>query len=218
MRAIEAYPSRLWGVRIMDLFADDADERLRRVVGHDRMLGVRMHTCLEYDAIPAELNRDATWILDDELAPVWKTAADLGTPVFVFPKAQQLDAVADLADAHPDVTLVVDHMAYPDDTTAPDEEPWTRFRLLAEHENVYVKIISLPRSSDEGFPYHDLHGYVRALLDWFGADRLMLGSDYPWMDSWTGYEDCISWPERVDFLSARDLAYLSYCTFEEVHG
>jgi L-fuconolactonase len=45
----------------------------------------------------------------------------------------------------------------------------------------------------------------------------MLGSDYPWMDDWAGYEDCLSWVETVDFLSARDLSYLSHRTFERVH-
>jgi L-fuconolactonase len=37
------------------------------------------------------------------------------------------------------------------------------------------------------------------------------------MDSWDGYERCLSWIEEVDFVSARDLAYLSHRTFDELH-
>lgn len=220
MRAIEAFPDRLWGVGLMDFFQHDPDDvraDLRRIVGHERMLGVRMHACLEYAEYPTELNRAADWILDDDLEPVWTEAATLDTTVFVFPKAQQLSMVARIADAHPDVQLVVDHMAFPDETTAPDETPWTDFEAVAEHDNVAVKVSSLPRSAKTEWPYEDLQGYVRNLMEWFGPERLMLGSDYPWMDDWASYEDCLSWVERAEFLSARDLSYLGHRTFERVH-
>lgn len=220
MRAIEAFPDRLYGVGLMDFFQDDpgavrAD--LERVVGHDRMLGVRMHACLEYEGSPTELDRTADWILDDKLDPVWEAAADLDMSVFVFPKAEQLSMIAEIAEAYPDVQLVVDHMAFPDETTAPDEAPWTDFETLAEHDNIAVKVSSLPRSATTEWPYKDLHGYVRSLLEWFGPEQLMLGSDYPWMDNWASYEDCLSWIEEAPFLSARDASFLTHRTFERVH-
>lgn len=220
MRAIEANPNRLWGVGIMDFFSDDPRQvraDLRRVVGHNRMLGVRMHACLEYAEYPTNLNRTADWILDDALTPVWEEAASLGTSIFIFPKAQQLPMIADLAAEYPDVSIVVDHMAFPDETTTPDEAPWTSFRALADHENVAVKVSSLPRSSESQWPYKDLHGYVRNLVEWFGSERLMLGSDYPWMDNWANYKSCLSWIEEVVFLSAQDISYLTHRTFEQVH-
>ena len=220
MRAIEAHPDRLWGVGLMDFFRDDPAQvraDLRRVVGHDRMLGVRMHACLAYAEHPSELDRTADWITDDALEPVWAEAAALDATVFVFPKAEQLSMIADLADDHPDVSIVVDHMAFPDETTDPDESPWTDFESVAEHENVAVKVSSLPRSAEGEWPYADLHGYVRNLVEWFGSERLMLGSDYPWMDDWASYEDCLSWVEEASFLSARDLSYLTHRTFERVH-
>ncbi|MFB6136199.1 MAG: amidohydrolase [Halobacteriaceae archaeon] len=221
MRAVEAHPDRLYGVGVMDFFPNDpegAAETLRRVAGHPRMLGVRMHAAMAYATIPDAVDRSADWIRDERLDPVWAAAADADARVFVFPKAQQLDHVAAVADAHPDVTLVVDHMAWPDETTAPDEAPWTEFEAVAERDNVYVKVSSLPRSADEPWPYPDLHGYVRNLLEWFGPERLLLGSDYPWMDSWGSYEDCLNWVDAADFLSGRDRAYLSYRTFETLHG
>jgi L-fuconolactonase len=221
MRSIEAHPDRLYGVGIMDFFGNDADEtraHFRRVVGHERMLGVRMHAALAYETIPTELDRIGDWVLDERLEPVWEEAATQDACIFVFPKAEQLSMVEQLAGDHPDVSLVVDHMAWPDETTDPDDEPWTDFADVAEHENVYVKVSSLPRSSESGWPYEDLHGYVRNLLSWFGAERLMLGSDYPWMDSWAPYGDCLSWVDGAEFLSGRDRAHLSYRTFEKLHG
>ena len=89
---------------------------------------------------------------------------------------------------------------------------------MANYDSVVVKISSLPRSIEEEWPYEDLWGYVRNLVDWFGLDRLLLGSDYPWTDDWAGYEECLSWVEAVPFLSARDYSYLAHRTFERVHG
>jgi L-fuconolactonase len=122
-----------------------------------------------------------------------------------------------LASETPNVPIVIDHMAWPDDTTEPDSLPWTEFESVSEHSNTFVKVSSVPRSSEEDWPYPDIHGYLRNLLEWFGSDRLMLGSDYPWMDSWASYEDCLSWIDEVDFLSARDAAYLRNRTFDRLH-
>lgn len=221
MRSIEAHPSRLYGVGLLELFPDDPDavrDHLRRVVGHDRMLGVRLHAALEYEQSPTSLDRHGDWIRDDRLDPFWEEAAALDTNVFVFPKAQQLQHVEALARDHPDVTFVVDHMAWPDETTGHDREPWSRFEAVAEHDNVFVKVSSVPRSATDGWPYESMHGYVRRLLEWFGADRLMIGSDYPWMDDWASYEDCLSWIDGVDALSGRDRAQLRYRTFDSLKG
>jgi L-fuconolactonase len=220
MRAIEAHPDRLWGVGLCEYFGDaeTVRESVRRVLGNERMLGLRFHACLAYAEHPTELDRHAEWILDDDLEPAWEVAAATDSAVFVFPKAEQLAMVATLADRHPDVTVVVDHMAFPDETTAPDESPWTDFEAVAERSNVAVKVSSLPRSAESAWPYPDLHGYVRRLVEWFGPERCMLGSDYPWMDDWAGYEESLSWVEECEFLSARDLSYLSGRAFESVHG
>lgn len=221
MRAIETHPDRLYGVGILGFFQDEPDDAvaaLERVTGHPRMLGVRMHAALEYAEIPTAVDRRADWILDDRLEPVWRRAGDLDTCVFVFPKAQQLPALETLAGRYPETTIVVDHMAWPDETTEPDAAPWTDFAALADHDNVYVKLSSLPRSAAEPWPYADLHGYVTNLLEWFGPERLLLGSDYPWMDDWASYDDCLSWLEAVESLSRRDRAFVSYRTFERLHG
>ena len=116
------------------------------------------------------------------------------------------------------MTVVVDHMAFPDETTAADEAPWTDFEALAGRSNVAVEVSSLPRSAESEWPYPDLHGYVRYLLEWFGPERCMLGSDYPWMDDWASCDECLSWVAELETLSARDLSYLSGRSFASVHG
>jgi len=232
MRAIEAHPDRLYGVGHTDYFGggttgrdrgragDEAAirERVRQVVGHERMLGVRFYAALEYSEFPTDLDRTGDWISDDALDPVFDELVRQDACLYVFPKAEQLTQVAAIADENPDLDIVVDHMAFPDETTDPDEAPWADFEAVAERANTYVKVSSLPRSADSAFPYPDLHGYVRNLLAWFGPERLLLGSDYPWMDDWADYGDCLQWVEAVDWLSARDAAWLRYRSFRRLHG
>jgi len=241
MRAIEAHPDRLYGVGHTAYFDRDPDgegyrsadpqalrQRVRQVVGHERMLGVRLYAALAYDELPTELDRTGDWITDDALTPVFEELRRRDACLYVFPKAEQLPFVADIAERYPDLDVVVDHVAYPDETTAPDQPPWSAFEQVAQHENTHVKVSSLPRSaaevageasSDGGPPtYPALHGYVRALLEWFGPERLLLGSDYPWMDQWADYAECLQWVDHVEWLSARDAAWLRYRTFERLHG
>lgn len=219
MRSIEAHPDQLFGVGLMDFFDDETTlrNRVRQVVGHDRMLGIRMHSIFEYAEIPQTVNRDADWIADDQLDPVWDELENQDAALFIFPKAEQIAMIAELVKDHPNVPVVIDHMGWPDETTAPNEAPWTDFRQLSNANNTYVKVSSLPRSAATPWPYEDLHGYVRNLVEWFGPERLMLGSDYPWMSSWADYEECLSWIHEVEFLSARDLSYLTHRTFHNLH-
>jgi len=181
MRSIEAHPNRLWGVGLLDVFADRETVRadVRRVTGHGRILGIRMHPALAYGTPPGPVDRTANWIADDRLEPAWEAAAAADAIVFLLAKAPQLPAIDAIALEHPGVRIVVDHMAWPDEETAPDERPWTAFEDLAERENVAVKVSSLPRSATDEWPYESLYPYVRRLVDWFGSDRLLLGSDYP---------------------------------------
>lgn len=219
--AIEAHPDRLYGVGLLEFFPDDPDEvadSFRRVVSHDRILGVRMHAALAYAETPTEIDRHGDWFLDDRLDPLFDAAADSDSAIFVFPKAQQLTDVQTLVAENPGIQFVVDHMAWPDETTAPDEPPWTDFEAVAAHDNVAVKVSSLPRSSEQSWPYRDLWPYVSNLVEWFGPERLMLGSDYPWMDDWATYEECLSWVEEAAFLSHRDRRYLTSEAFDEIHG
>ena len=219
MRSIEAHPDRLWGVSLIDFFRDSKQVRadFRRATGHKRILGVRMHAALAYGDPPGPVERTGDWILSDSLEPVWDESARSDKAIFIFPKAEQLSMIATLAERYPDVQFVVDHMAWPDEVTAPDEGPWITFKQVAEHTNVAVKVSSLPRSANDPWPYKSLHGYVRRLMEWFGPERLMLGSDYPWMDDWATYKECLSWVEACEYCSARDYAYLSHRTFDRIH-
>lgn len=220
LRSLEAHPDRLWGFGVLEYFDDEpaVRESVQRVLGHERMLGVRFHAAFEYAAVPSVMDRTADWIAADELAPVWDELAAHDATAMVLVKPEQFPLVASLAGDNPGVDFVVEHLGWPDEGTAPEEGSWTDVERLAEHDNVAVKLSSIPRTSGEAWPYENVAGYVRPLLEWFGPERLMLGSDYPWLDSLASMDECLSWVETAEYLSARDLSFLSHRTFDDLRS
>jgi len=215
LRSIEAHPERLWGVGVTEYQTDEKALRasVQRVLAHERMLGLRFHAAFEYGPTPGDLDPTADWIAADEMTPLYEELGRQDGAAFVLAKPQQLPMLAALAERFPDVDFIVEHMAFFEEQIDPAAPPWTNFETLAEHDNAYVKVSSIPRASDESWPYADVEPYVRSLVEWFGPERLLLGSDYPWLHDSASYEACLSWPEAADYLSARDLSYLSYRTF-----
>lgn len=220
LRSIEAHPDRLWGFGVLEYFDDEPAlrESMRRVLGHERMLGVRFHAAFEYAEVPSTMDRSADWIAADDLSPVWDALAAHDAAAMVLAKPEQFPTLASLAADNPGVDYVVEHLGWPDEGTAPEEGSWTDVERLAQYDNVYVKLSSVPAVSGEVWPYEDVEAYVRPLLEWFGPERLMLGSDYPWLDSVASMDECLSWVEAADYLSARDLAWLSHRTFDDLRG
>ena len=91
-----------------------------------------------------------------------------------------LKHVPTLAEKLPNLKMVINHLAKP---PVKDRKlsPWTdQLILAAAHPNVYVKISGLNTAADwETWSSADLKPYIDFALEAFGADRLMVGSDWP---------------------------------------
>ncbi len=158
----------------VDLCAPDVADRLaglRAAPGGDRLVGIRH---------PAQDEPDPSWLVREDvvrgIAAV--AAAGLTYDVLVTP-AQHAAAVA-LADAVPGVRLVLDHAGKP--AIAEDGyEPWAGFlTALAARPNVFCKLSGLVTEADwTKWTVDDLRPYAAHVLDSFGPDRVMFGSDWP---------------------------------------
>lgn len=200
---------RLYGVGILDPIADDRTvvrDRIERVLSHERMIGIRIHARLAYEAFPTEVTT-SDWILRPAMRPFWECMTEREEAVYVFAERAQLGFVERLLSRFPGLTLVVDHLGSPDATTSPTSMPWRTITGLTSRD-VYVKLSAVPRSSNEAWPYEDLHPFVTELVEQFGASRLMLGSDYPFMYERADYDQCLSWITAVESLSSAERSSL----------
>jgi L-fuconolactonase len=93
---------------------------------------------------------------------------------------RHLPAAIRFVDRHPHQIFVLDHIAKP---RIRDRklEPWSaNIRELARRENVYCKVSGMITEADwANWSENDLRPYFDTVLEAFGANRLMAGSDWP---------------------------------------
>jgi L-fuconolactonase len=97
--------------------------------------------------------------------------------VAAFPN--HLRHVPALADALPNVTFVVDHLAKPPYRRAGWDAWRSEIVAAARRPNVAAKISGLTTAVGPGWTPDELWPALEVALDAFGADRLMFGSDWP---------------------------------------
>ncbi|WP_192180692.1 amidohydrolase family protein [Mesorhizobium amorphae] len=160
------------------LASREAPALLDAQAAFDRVVGVR--DILSWDPDPARRFAARDGIMDD---PAWRAglsllgAHRLSFDLMVFPR--QLGDAARLAAAFPDQQFVLNHCGSPIDR---DAEGMRRLRdglrLLAEHDNVAIKISDLV-AYDHDWTLDSLRPVVLHCIDCFGAQRAMFGSDFP---------------------------------------
>ena len=93
---------------------------------------------------------------------------------------RHLPQTIEFVDQHPEQPFVIDHMAKPP-IRQREIEPWARhMRELAKRPHVCCKLSGL--TTEVGRPnwtLADLRPYVDVVLEAFGSDRLLFGSDWP---------------------------------------
>jgi L-fuconolactonase len=136
-----------------------------------RLCGVRH--LIHWEADPA-------WLLRTEVQAGLDLLAEQRLPfdiVAVFP--DHLPLVPAVADAHPDLALVIDHLAKPPFRS----EGWGRWvealRRAADRPTVRAKVSGLDTAAGPGWTVDELRPAWDVALDAFGPDRLLFGSDWP---------------------------------------
>src|SRR5262249_57023442 len=78
---------------------------------------------------------------------------------------------------------------------------------LAKQPNVAVKASGMPSLSAERYPFRDLHGAIRTLVDAFGPRRTFWGTDLTRMPC-TYYECIALFTEHLPWLKGEDLEWV----------
>ncbi len=117
------------------------------------------------------------WLTDERTEWLWRGAEQLGLPVMLLAPGQS-DALVPIARRHRDLTLIIDHLNLSTEAVASDIGPVIESLMpLVEFENVIMKISALPCYTDEPFPFPELQGHIRRIVDAFGHERCVWGSD-----------------------------------------
>ncbi|ULL15063.1 amidohydrolase [Paenibacillus sp. H1-7] len=102
-------------------------------------------------------------------------------PVDLLIKTHQLEKTVKLLEQLPKLHAVIDHIAKPV-ISAQQTEPWKALmaQIAAEHPNVYCKLSGMVTEADhENWQEEHFVPYVRHVVEHFGPQRVMYGSDWP---------------------------------------
>lgn len=148
-------------------------EHLDRLASHELVVGVRR-------LIQGEKAGFAT------SDPVITGARELAARGLVFDacvQQHQIAEVTELADAVPELQIVLDHLGKPEVGTAASpvlpSETWERnMRELGKRDNVTCKLSGLPGESGGQWNEAQLEPFLDVAAEAFGPDRLMFASDW----------------------------------------
>lgn len=158
----------------VDLGAPDVGEmidRLRAGPGGKNLVGVRHQVHDE---------PDPDWLSRPAVRRGLRAVADADLPFDLLVRPRELAVALALAREVPDLRLVVDHAGKPDIAHGRRAEWLELMAPLAALDHVDCKISGLVTEADwSAWTLGEVSAYAVDVIEMFGADRCMFGSDWP---------------------------------------
>ncbi len=143
---------------------------------------------------------------DPGLARVLKAAAQHNLVVNIM-CWDRLDQVSQIAAAHPDTKIVIDHIGI----TQP-------FEPLAKHKNLAIKISGAGTLAQKPFPYPDIWDPIRRIIDAWGLERCLWGTDWTRATAFLTFGDGVEAFRVTDRLSDSERAILMGGSLTKIYG
>lgn len=153
----------------VDFEAPNVADVLTELRTHKKLVGVR--------PMLQDID-DPQWILRPALAPAFDALLQAGLTFDALVRAHQLPVVLELAQRYPNLTIILDHAAKPDIANRRFDVWAEDIRALSRASNVTCKLSGLVTEAGTA-DYDSLAPYVAHVLECFGPERIMWGSDWP---------------------------------------
>lgn len=199
LAAAAAHPDRFAVMGRLDSEAADARDRLRTWRAQPGMLGLRF-TFHAPMLLPPLTEGRMDW--------VWAEAERLDIPIMVLVSHAHTHLIDRVAERHPGLRFVMDHLALTRLTY--DEDAFRdldKLLALARRPNIAVKVTALPCYTRDTYPYRKLHPYIRRVYDAFGPQRMFWGTDLSRLPC-TYRQGVTMFTEEIPWLSAEDKSWI----------
>jgi len=124
--------------------------------------------------------KDENYILREDFNSGLRSMLGSGLVYDILIYERHLPQTIEFVDEHPEQVFVLDHVAKPLIREGV-MEPWaSRVRELGERENVWCKVSGMVTEADWGaWTLDGLRPYLDTVVEAFGVERMMVGSDWP---------------------------------------
>jgi len=145
-------------------------ERLENFRKHPKFVGIR---------IMIQDMPDERVILKPHYLEAFSYFEKMDIPVDLLVRSDQLSVVVELLK-YVSIRAVIDHIAKPQ-IKAGTLEPWkSQMKQIAKHPNIYCKLSGMVTEADHhNWEKEEFIPYVRHIVNEFGVNRVMFGSDWP---------------------------------------
>lgn len=167
----------------LDMEAPGFKDRLDYFSRHPKFVGIRPMI---------NMISDLKWVLKKSVRNAFQILVGQNICFDFVIHPRHMPNVLRILDAYPDLRAVIDHAGNPR-IQAGEMQPWAdRMQCIAAYPNVCCKLSGMITRADvhKWKPY-DLKPYIRHILDVFGSQRLMFGSDWPVCLLAGSYEDVV---------------------------
>ncbi len=167
LASAQAHPDRLGVIGRLDHLQAEWRARVPGWMNERGMRGLRM--LFRPTQVSQLEDGGADW--------VWAEAEKAGIPTMVFLPQSHMALMDRVAERHPGLRLVIDHLGLVQGKDAEAFQHLDRVLALARRPNVAVKVSCLPHFSGDSYPFRSLHPYLRRVYDAFGPKRMFWGTD-----------------------------------------
>jgi predicted TIM-barrel fold metal-dependent hydrolase len=197
LEAVRRYPDRF---RVMGRFPiqdPKAAPLLEKWKQQKGMLGIRL-----------TFNNETTakWLSDGTVDWFWPVVEKNNIPIYFFAPGQT-SRLGPIAERHPNLTLIIDHMGLTQSFLKEGKIPAAidETVALAKYPNISAKVSASPGVSAEPYPFRDVAVYLKRVFDAYGPQRSYWGSDLTNTLNKGPYHQRIThFTEELPFLSESD--------------
>ncbi|KAH6798096.1 catalytic/ hydrolase [Perilla frutescens var. hirtella] len=182
---LKQYPSKFFGCCLANPAEDGTGiKQLEDLVSKDGYRAVRFNPYLW----------PSGQLMTNEVGKaMFAKAGELGVPVgFMCMKGLDLhlSEIEELCTEFPSTVVLLDHLGFCKPPKNHEEElVFSKLLNLSRFPQVYVKFSALFRVSRCPYPYEDLRDVFLKVVSSYGANRIMWGSDFPYVVPECGYKE-----------------------------
>jgi len=170
-------------IELSDPNIEEVILQLREDSGGEYLVGIR-------HLIQSE--KDPEYLLRSQVLAGLRKLVDMGLRFDLLIRENQLPMAIKLASIVDDLAIVLDHGGKPSIGSG-DSETWRKeITRLGRFDHVYCKLSGLVTEARGHITVEEISPYASHLIDSFGTNRLMFGSDWPVCTEVSSYPEVVA--------------------------
>ncbi len=167
----------------VNMQSDISCEKINKFAEHPKFVGIRP---MIQDI------KDDNWMMGEEIKPAIQTLIELNLTFDALLLPKHLEIFKQFIARYPDLKIAIDHCAKPDIKNNVFQ-PWAdQMAEIAQHKQIYCKLSGIVTEAADDWTIDDIKPYIEHILNIFGTERVIFGSDWPVINISSDYQEWLT--------------------------